>query len=669
MAISVKRAVGRDSSGRVRYEGTQRVGRRERTSGGGYELVEGGEVSNERGALIKERLRQEAETEQQAARQAQADALAAAQTSETSTAIASTVGPGGQPSVIKQTVATGGFSTVVGGGPGFGTSTLTSTKAVPIAGTTRMDTFTGTVQPATRFEFGTTGRQVRGNSSTIPLGPGFVSISPQARTRIADFGKSLVNRPTDTGAGFAGRVQNYGEEFFGGTLARFGTDPEKSARSFALGSFGGAATGVGVRLGAQEVGRQVAVRTARPALGFAVGRSVEIGSGVLGVGLTAAELRRTPASQVNAESISGFGLGASAGIRSTPSSLDQFRISTPQPSRAPTDFQGFGSSSNRQIGFTQAKATTSGNDLVGLPASFTVPKGIRPSSVGIPSARTKAARRFASGAPVDANLAFVGGRNIVETGVTARRPGSSTFSSPIAQNYGLGVDPSTGLVEYGSVTSGGQVLLLRQQQVPVVESPQLADTGLSRSFTGVRSLSSRRSQSVSAKTSSGTTDLTSTSSGTTDLTSPRISASAPLVSSSSRLSFAFPSRQRTGSLFGQIPGLFQPSSQISGSRFIQSQKPSQRQNLDVASLFDTKNITSPVFAAGSGSPRRRFSFADSFVFPGFGGDGGVGGFGIGRSGKGVSRYASSLTASAFGIKAGRGQKRSGGFGGFELRGL
>lgn len=59
MAIRVNKAVGRDSSGRIRYSGTESVGRSKRSSGGGYELVEGGEISNEKGALIQQRIKEE----------------------------------------------------------------------------------------------------------------------------------------------------------------------------------------------------------------------------------------------------------------------------------------------------------------------------------------------------------------------------------------------------------------------------------------------------------------------------------------------------------------------------------------------------------------------------------------------------------------------------------
>jgi hypothetical protein len=147
MATFVNRSVGRDSSGRIQYSGRERIGFRAR-SGGGYERVAGGEISTERGSLSRNRVNQE----NQAAAAAQEQAAA---TRTESTAVASTVGADGRPSVIRQQTFIGGFSTPVNGQAGYGTASYTRNDVVGVSGTRapQSRTITGTVQPRSSLPF------------------------------------------------------------------------------------------------------------------------------------------------------------------------------------------------------------------------------------------------------------------------------------------------------------------------------------------------------------------------------------------------------------------------------------------------------------------------------------------------------------------------------------
>jgi len=96
MSLSLKRATGRDSSGRVQYSGYEKVGFKKRESGGGYERSTQGNVSTEKGSLNKERTKEETQT-YTIQKQEGVDTSA-----NNPNAVASTMDSSGRPAVIVQ---------------------------------------------------------------------------------------------------------------------------------------------------------------------------------------------------------------------------------------------------------------------------------------------------------------------------------------------------------------------------------------------------------------------------------------------------------------------------------------------------------------------------------------------------------------------------------------
>lgn len=682
MAISVKRAVGRDSSGRIRYSGTTRVGFRSRSSGGGFERVEGGEISTERGSLIRERLKNESQ-------EVKAPEPVPEQT-VTQQPVASTVGPGGRPSVIKQTDYVGGFSTAINGRPGTGTATYSRQNVVGIAGAApvRQKVITGAVQPTRslpftqRVEAGIGESSARASQSRNPftraqaINTAFAGGLVISGVRTAQTARAVVTQPRQvaTSIGAAGvrfardpaGVVTQGVSNVGASIR---SNPARAAGIAAGDIITGRAVDRGLTAGARSI--RFAGKTERSAEGL-IAPSYLRGEELFPTGTP----RRTVA-EINRNRL------AFSASPVAPNRGRSFTVLTQAEKRAAgldlSETGGLYAAARVSPAFTQQVVRGESRPTISLVPSFGVPGSIAaietrasrlPASVRSEMARTRsiaAGNRFIDGTVqrTGTNRAFSSPatelpRGIAKTEAEVIIPGGSVVERKgnfgfISRTFGRDFDEFVRV----PVSPGSS----KTVPVAIRKYTNLGIRGSDEIINGVNI--GRRSRTSRVSDIEYYRAARPTSSGA--LSFARFNLSSSLFGSSSRassssLSFA-PSSSLSRFPSSSISSRPSSSTASSLSGFFPSSRTGYRSSEQI--LFSS---AAPSRSRASSS--RSTMISDSF-FRGIEGGG--------RDRKKRNRdfrktpredvYASSLTAGALRIRARRGERRSAGFTGLELRGI
>lgn len=670
MAIRVNRSVGRDSSGRIRYSGTTTVGRSRRSSGGGFEVAEGGEVSNERGALIENRVNTD-----NAAAAAARDAmqLEAAATRQESTAIASTVGPGGAPGVIRQTTSTGGFSAPFQGGAGIGTQSYSSQDFVQTGAPTQRapnSPIRGTIQPATappgrvRTFVGAFGRGASQDVWVNSLGGRTGSSGNElygantAASGAFELGRGAraVAEPIATVFGTNLAIRGAGAATAAARASRFGQLPVArtvlgpgATGFFARGVAGVGAIGVGTRAfeqrGINRIGRDTGITDLGPAIreaeqnyasGTGFGRGVaesvsfgfsdrnrfenEVENSIVARGVSRAQARETAAQVYNqrfntrarsdvAVGIVGEFTGEGVGRRVTTNAARFITARMPRLSN---------------------RALTVGSATIGSFSGGVVEGSIQAGASDIQSTGRVSARNVARGAAFGGVFAGSAGG-----GLSFLRSAGTRRGSRAANIVEGGLDVLDPLERPGDVTAdifeNSYRASAARRGFPRVVAPSFGNNNAGNRGFNIGSVA--RSSARSAAPSFSLTPFTAST----------------------------PTRGNTPSIANT------PSFSLVPTR-TRSVAPFSFANTRISNRVTTP-VNVPTNVPARVNTRVNTSEFPFLPLPAFGGGGGRGGKGKGNRGNRSDIYASSLTAGLFNIRAPRGQKRSGGFGGFEIRGL
>lgn len=628
--------------------GRTRIGRRS-YSGGGYTQGPAGAISNEKGAITKNRLREEqAAAQKSSTPQIPKDAVASTETADgkpgvlvqnaspnfisdrqralsVEGGVASTVGPGGAPSVI---VGRQNYSRAV---------------------------YTQEAQDR--------GRIIGDTRETRPSLLSPLPASKEQRLRQYNTGQRLIafgERITDKDKVIKpARVINAPlaatSDFAGGWLQRFSTNPGRETAVFSgSAAFGGlfarALPVASSRVGATVAGTRLAQATGNPVfVGSLAAKGTNVAVQTGGTILLVNELRNNKPRDLPASEIVGFGAGAAGYART--SSLPY--LDRPVRVRNPAD------------AFTQrifARPSTIRGRVVNEPfQDFNIPRGERaPGYRPIPNNRA-----------LDPDVVFPqrvrpdiyqqalrqGRESVIEISDT----GSVTFvprtnrptyvrTSDVVRGSPRGFNPRTGEVE---LVQGSQVLI----QEPILAPPR--QTGLSANrFGALAGLGSRAGSRLGVAPNRFGTGLVP----------PRATYRTTALSGGT--GFGGSTSQRTGFFTSRSIGFgtSQLSSQAQnvGQQLSFATAQGSRQSTSLSSLFrqPAPRSTAPRGSFSPPAPGAGFPFV-----PLIGGGRGGGKRGKRGSSSGRSRYSSSVTAGAFGIRARRGSKRSTGFTGLEIRGI
>jgi hypothetical protein len=720
MALYLRQPTGRDSSGRITYSEPQRVGYAPRP-GGGYTQVPGGQYSSPTEGYIDQQRREEA---------ARIERETATREESSNTAVASTVGPGGVPSVIRQKdiVAQGGFSTVVNGGRGVGVASysLYTRDVVPIAGAKEPSNNSVSVsRPQGTFtEF--TGKQ-----------PGFGSQLRQEFTagfRQDVIGQTIGGRQSDMGQ-FAERTPQRIARDIGVAGRGFG-----EASAYAVGiplvvRGAGAATASvrASRFGSLPIARTVfqeGIRgqVARGGTIFVAGsfatRAVEqrnigrLGSstGISGLPSTVDE------ASFRYEEGSGFGRRAAESVsflfadrqrfsRNVESSLVERGVSPLQARetgeeitfrrtalRARTDlgfgvgaeFIGEGVGRRATTLFGRSAFVQSVSNRWGTRAGFVAARGFGSATGGLFEGAAQAASQDiqSTGRVRPSSLAIGGGFGAAFAGAaggtlallrTSTRRGSARAANVLEGTLDV-IDPleRPGDLAYDAYAGGYRASAIRAGY-PRVVTPSVDVTGF-----GVSSSSRTPSRTTTGTRTTPLNSLTPFSSGgarTTSVSSRSFDSGVPALSGFS------PSRGRNSVFVPSINdgggGAFTTALTPSRSRGLVPSTPT-RQSLQ--SFTSTRTQTNTFTNAFTFVPTRTTTNVPTRTTtnvptrvptpPGFGffppvAGGGLFGAGGGRGGRKnrIDSYAPSLTGLAIGFRQSKGARRSSGFTGLEIRGL
>jgi hypothetical protein len=599
--------------------------------------------------------------------------LEAAATRQESTAIASTVGPGGAPGVIRQTTTTGGFSAPFQGGAGIGTQTYSSNDFVR----------TGAPMPAAQS------RPIQGTVQPARAPPGRVRTFVGAFVRGGSqdvWANSLGGRTGESGNQLYGANTAAGGAFELGRGLRAVAEPIGIVRGT-----GAAIRGAGAATAAARASRFGQLPVARTVLGpgatgFVI-RGATGAAAISGAG-RAFEQRNintlsrqtgitdlSPAireAEINYASGTGFGRGIAESVsfgfadrnrfeREVETSLVNRGVSRSQARETATDVfnQRFNTrirtdvavgvigeqtgesvgrrvttSATRFIGSRlprlSTRALTVGSATIGSFSGGVVEGSIQAGASDIQSTGRVSARNVARGAAFGGVFAGSAGGTLSFLRSSGTRRGSRA-----ANVVEGGLDVLDPLERPGDVTAdifeNSYRASAARRGFPRVVAPSFGNNNAGNRGFNIGSVA--RS---TARTSSPTFSLTPFT------TSTPTRSNAPAIANTPSFSLV-PTRTRSVAPFS------------------------------FANTRISNRVTTPVNVP-TNVPARVNTRVNTSEFPflpipPFGGGGGRSGRGKGSRSNRTDIYASSLTAGLFNIRAGRGQKRAGGFGGFEIRGL